>query len=98
MSNSPNNTQPRHFSLVRWLIISGMALMLLGIGLKGWRIYRLAQNIRQHAVSAQSMRESRLANISEDQITTLTANLRRDTVALNQNRWRVSDPTLNRVR
>ncbi|MDJ0753041.1 MAG: DUF4012 domain-containing protein [Ardenticatenaceae bacterium] len=81
MSSSPENTpQPRSKHLVRWFILGGLLLLLLGVGQKGWRLFQLSRNFQGHVETIQTIRNGE--SIDPSEIVRLSSDIRQDTVDL----------------
>ncbi len=70
---------------IRWprlFIWGGILLLLLAIGQKGWRVFRIAQSFRDHQTTAESLLANGWQQANPETIVTLTHDLRADTVDL----------------
>lgn len=72
----------RYPQLPRILLIAGVLLVFVAIGLKGWRLYRLAQSFQSYQAQAETLAEDGIMNADPDQAEALVYDLRRDVVAL----------------
>lgn len=82
MKQSKQKSGRPNIFLVRWLLLGGILLLLIGVGQKSWRIYRLARQIEAHTMKAQEFREQGLSTVPPAEFISLAADLRKDTAAL----------------
>lgn len=81
MSSSLENTpRPRNKHLVRWFILGGLLLLLLGVGQKGWRLFQLSRNFQAHIETIQTIRNG--DSIDPSEVVRLSSDIRQDTVDL----------------
>ena len=74
----------RFATLPRLLFLAGALLLLTWLGLKVWRVARLAQSLQEHQVQAESLASRGLLRVDPDQAESLVMDLRRDIVALDR--------------
>lgn len=64
------------------LLLAGVLVLFLAAGLKGWRLFGLAQSFQGYQAQAETLAADGVMNVDPDQAEALVYNLRRDVVAL----------------
>ncbi|MCP4427472.1 MAG: hypothetical protein GY803_23530, partial [Chloroflexi bacterium] len=75
-----NNDKPRRPA--RILFWGAALLLLLWLGIKGWRIAQAAQSLQARQAEAETLLADGLTNIDPDAVEAMILGIRRDTVAL----------------
>ncbi len=66
----------------KFLLVAGVLLLLAWLGLKGWRLARLAISLQSYQAQAEALTEHGLIQVDPQQTEALVMKLRRDVVAL----------------
>jgi hypothetical protein len=65
-----------------YFVLAGLLILLLWAGLKGWRLYQVAQSLLTYQAAAESLRDTGPAQMDPDEVEALVNGLRTDVLIL----------------
>ena len=68
--------------LILSIVLVTLLLLLIVLGIKGWRLYKIARSLQGHQATAEQLAAGGVANINADQVGQLVNGIRSDVVDL----------------